>query len=281
MPTAITHEPIFNTPASSTNTAVVRWSGTTGSTLQDCGVLIDGSNNITGVAGLTATQVDITAQGDLRLQDTTGGQHVALQANGTTTTHTLTFPAAQGSASTVLTNDGAGALTWAAAAAASAITREGGNLTEATTTSSSAVDLMSVTSLTIDATESFFMLVPLRRSAAGSASAGAGLKLNSTVTVEARANANTIWVTGTQNEPQDGISGAFIGPRVTNYLRCGGGFTNDYTSDSTTIRNWGDARPLLDADAPTAEITTVIIRGLANSCTMGCDDLHVYSLAAS
>jgi len=115
MPTAITHDPVFTTPVSSTNTAVVRWSGTAGAVLQDSGVLIDGSNNITGIAGLTATQVDITGQGDLRLQDTTGGQYVALQAAGTTTTHTLTFPATQGSASTVLTNNGSGALTWAAA----------------------------------------------------------------------------------------------------------------------------------------------------------------------
>ena len=121
MPTAITHEPIFNTPVSSTNTAVVRWSGTTGATIVDSGVLIDGSNNITGVAGLTATQVDITGQGDLRLQDTTGGQYVALQAAGTTTSHTLTLPATQGSASTVLTNDGAGALTWAAAGISSTV----------------------------------------------------------------------------------------------------------------------------------------------------------------
>ena len=57
----------------------------------------------------------IPAQGDLRLSDTTGGQYVALQAAGTTTSHTLTLPATQGGSSTVLTNDGAGALTWAAA----------------------------------------------------------------------------------------------------------------------------------------------------------------------
>ena len=115
MPTAITHDPVFTTPVSSTNTAVVRWSGTAGAVLQDSGVLIDGSNNITGIAGLTATQVDITGQGDLRLQDTTGGQYVALEAAGTTTTHTLTFPATQGSASTFLQNNGSGALSWAAA----------------------------------------------------------------------------------------------------------------------------------------------------------------------
>ena len=126
MPTAITHDPVFTTPVSSTNTAVVRWSGTAGSVLQNSGVLIDGSNNITGIGTIASgaitssgaiigTQVDILAAGDLRLQDSTGGQYVALEAAGTTTTHTLTFPATQGSASTVLTNNGSGALTWAAA----------------------------------------------------------------------------------------------------------------------------------------------------------------------
>ena len=118
MPTAITHDPTFNTPGSSTNTAVVKWSGTSGLTIVDSGVLIDGSNNITGIAGLTATQVDITGQGDLRLQDTTGGQYVALQAAGTTTTHTLTLPANNGAADTFLQNNGSGTLSWAAATTA-------------------------------------------------------------------------------------------------------------------------------------------------------------------
>ena len=118
MPTAITHDPTFTTPVSSTNTAVVRWAGTAGAVLQDSGVLIDGSNNITGIAGLTATQVDITGQGDLRLQDTTGGQYVALQAAGTTTTHTLTLPSNNVAADTFLQNNGSGTLSWAAATTA-------------------------------------------------------------------------------------------------------------------------------------------------------------------
>jgi len=44
-------------------------------------------------APIVATQVDITAQGDLRLQDTSGGEYVALQAAGTTTSYTVTMPA--------------------------------------------------------------------------------------------------------------------------------------------------------------------------------------------
>lgn len=68
----------------------------------------------TAAAG-TFTQVDIQAQGDLRLQDTTGGQYVAFQAAGATTSYTLTMPAAVPSANDVLTaSDGSGTLSWAA-----------------------------------------------------------------------------------------------------------------------------------------------------------------------
>lgn len=38
-------------PASSTDTAIVRWSGTTGKIIQDSGVLINASNQVIGVAG--------------------------------------------------------------------------------------------------------------------------------------------------------------------------------------------------------------------------------------
>ena len=75
------------------------------------GVLSWTSINTPGAAG-EFTQVDITSQGDLRLQDSSGGQYVALQANGTTTTYTITFPAAVGSNGQFLTTDGSGNLSW-------------------------------------------------------------------------------------------------------------------------------------------------------------------------
>ena len=66
------------------------------------------------VNALVATQVDITAQGDLRLQDTTGGQYVALQAPGTiATSYTLTLPVDDGTNGQTLTTDGSGVLSWA------------------------------------------------------------------------------------------------------------------------------------------------------------------------
>ena len=107
-------------PGSSTDDALARFNTTTGkliqnstATLNDAGTItatafagpltgavtgnitgnIDGIVGGTTPAAVTATQVDITAQGDLRLQDTTGGEYVGFQAAGTTTTYTVTMPA--------------------------------------------------------------------------------------------------------------------------------------------------------------------------------------------
>ena len=68
----------------------------------------------TGADTIAATQIDITSQGDLRLQDTTGGQYVAFQAPGTVTTSwTVTMPGAVGSSGQALrTSDASGTLEW-------------------------------------------------------------------------------------------------------------------------------------------------------------------------
>lgn len=71
-------------------------------------------DNPTFTTGITAPQVDVTAQGDLRLQDSTGGEYVALQAPATIgTSYTLTMPAADGAANQVLQTDGSGTLSFA------------------------------------------------------------------------------------------------------------------------------------------------------------------------
>lgn len=60
------------------------------------------------------TQVDITAQGDLRLQDTSGGQYVALQAPSVVgSSYTLTLPTDDGTSGQLLQTDGTGVLSWA------------------------------------------------------------------------------------------------------------------------------------------------------------------------
>ena len=68
---------------------------------------------ITGNTSVTTAQLDITAQGDLRLQDTSGGEYVALQAAGTTTTYTITMPAAVATTTgQALTSTTAGVASW-------------------------------------------------------------------------------------------------------------------------------------------------------------------------
>ena len=49
-----------NGPSSSTDNAVVRFDGTTGKVIQNSGVTIDDSNNVSGVAQLNATTADLT-----------------------------------------------------------------------------------------------------------------------------------------------------------------------------------------------------------------------------
>ena len=59
------------------------------------------------------TQIDLETQGDVRFQDSTGGQYVALQAPGTiASSYTLTLPTADGTSNQVLTTNGSGALSW-------------------------------------------------------------------------------------------------------------------------------------------------------------------------
>ena len=79
----------------------------------------DGSGNLSFIsvstpgAAASFTQVDITAQGDLRLQDSSGGEYVALQAPATLgSNYTLTLPTSDGDSGQYLQTDGSGALSW-------------------------------------------------------------------------------------------------------------------------------------------------------------------------
>tara|TARA_B100000131_G_scaffold223050_1_gene214587 strand:- start:81 stop:1232 length:1152 start_codon:yes stop_codon:yes gene_type:complete len=77
------------------------------------GVLSFTSINTPGAAA-SFTQVDITAQGDLRLQDSSGGEYVAIQAPATiASNYTLTLPADDGDADQYLQTNGSGVLDWA------------------------------------------------------------------------------------------------------------------------------------------------------------------------
>ena len=279
MPTAITHDPTFTTPVSSTNTAVVRWSGTAGSVLQNSGVLIDGSNNITGIGTIASgaitssgaiigTQVDILAAGDLRLQDTTGGQYVALEANGTTTTHTLTLPAAQGAADTFLKNNGSGALSWAAAGGA--FTREGGTTTEVTHNATSSTQILASGTVSIPATTPMFLTVNSRKTGGAASQCRLQWQLNTTVDHERG-------IHSASNQVESFIARAFVGPRATNYQTIFMTSENSSAPNNTVAWNSGSIA------MPIATLTAVDLfaNALNSSQTQGCNYLHVYTHAVS
>ena len=77
---------------------------------------LNGSVGATTPSTVVATQVNVTAQGDVRFEDTTGGQYVALQAPGTVSTNvTFTLPGTDGSNGQALVTNGYGVLSFGAA----------------------------------------------------------------------------------------------------------------------------------------------------------------------
>ena len=82
----------------------------------DTQVQFNNSGSFGGSANLTwdGTNLSIAAQGDLRLQDASGGQYVALQAPATVASNvTLTLPTNDGDADQFLKTDGSGVLSFA------------------------------------------------------------------------------------------------------------------------------------------------------------------------
>lgn len=67
-------------PPTSTSNAIARWNGTGGDTLADSGVSIDGSNNVSGVAALSATTVELGHASDTTLSRASAGD-VAVEGN--------------------------------------------------------------------------------------------------------------------------------------------------------------------------------------------------------
>ena len=60
----------------------------------------------------SSTGLNIGTSKELRLQDNTGGQYIGIKAKDGTTSYTLTFPAATGSANQILTTNGSGQLSF-------------------------------------------------------------------------------------------------------------------------------------------------------------------------
>ena len=103
----------FNSSGNLAGSANMTFNGTTLSAAAFSGPL-NGTVGATTPTTVVATQVNVTAQGDVRFEDTTGGQYVALQAPGTVATNvTFTLPGTDGSANQLLSTNGSGVLSFA------------------------------------------------------------------------------------------------------------------------------------------------------------------------
>lgn len=153
----------------------------------------------------------------------------------------------------------------------------GQNNTEATSTSTSAGDRLSVTGLNIPATTPVLITVRIRKTTGASASAAFGLKINSTVVMEA--------VDGTAptlSLSSSAYSGMFVVlmlPRTTNYVVGGavGWFSEGVVGSPASIAVF--INPERTAEIPNAAITDVVIRGLSSSAlvTHAVDELRVFT----
>lgn len=101
-------------PGSSTDNAIARWNGATGTAIQNSAVIIDDSNNITGVVALTASGA-IRSATSLVLEETGAGTDtITVQAPASIAApYTLTLPTTDGDALQFLQTDGSGVLSWA------------------------------------------------------------------------------------------------------------------------------------------------------------------------
>jgi hypothetical protein len=102
----------FNSGGNLAGSANMTFNGTTLTAAGFSGPL-NGTVGATTPTTVVATQVNVTAQGDVRFEDTTGGQYVALQAPGTVSTNvTFTLPGADGSTGQLLSTNGSGVLSF-------------------------------------------------------------------------------------------------------------------------------------------------------------------------
>lgn len=183
---------------------------------------------------------------------------------------------AVGTATHVLTSNGVGvAPTFqAAGGGGGAVTREGGNSTEGTTTSTTAVDLLSVASLSIATSSPIYTVVSLRKTTGASGALDIGIKINST---ECR---SPVPVSAVQDAVGSGTLILHISEHDATYVRPGG-FHCLFSCPGVSLTK--TQQPLNVNDIPNASITDVIIRANVDDAayTGGADGLQVYTHSTS
>ena len=161
------------------------------------GVLAGSSSLTWDGTTLSSTQVNITGQGTLRLQDTTGGEYVGLRSPGTlSASYTLTFPADDGTSGQALITDGSGVLSWSSAASGdvygpasatnNALARFDGTTGKLLKDSSALIFDGSNLGVTASSSAGFVGLTTQNTSAGAGASSGLGINNDSTASTYLR-----------------------------------------------------------------------------------------------
>ena len=119
----------FTVASSTGNTVVDGTLNVAGAAVLTGGLGVTGATNISGALNATSiqntpigsttpstgafSQVNLPATGELRFEDTTGGEYIAFKAPGTVpSNYTLVLPDSQGGVGTTMINDGSGNLSW-------------------------------------------------------------------------------------------------------------------------------------------------------------------------
>ena len=244
--------------------------------------------NVTGNTGITA------------ISSKTAGREKVLHFTGTPLiTHNATSLILQGSVNLQIaagdvvrfisdngTNWRESGRRLAAVPASGSITRLGGTATEATTTSTSAIDFLTVSALTIGATTPYLFIVSGKILPQGAGGAGLGLKVVGDTTVvvaEASTSVTAVMRFSTFNNIYTtGVAFAHVGQHTAN-LHYMGGTGVMTTADSDGLNRLSEAINLQTqlVDWPTGNTTSLVIRGIAGSNTVGADEFHIYDMAVA
>lgn len=153
------------------------------------------------------------------------------------------------------------------------------NTSEVTTVSTSAVDLLTSSALSIPVTSGIIIEGVARKTSGAAAAATLGLKLNSTVVVEAVISTYQIWVSSATDRAESGAFRVEIMPRSANYLSAGVG---TYSVTGTGTVGTG---PIIagTANFPNATITSIAIRGISGSgsVTLAVKEVAVFEVLYS
>lgn len=165
------------------------------------------------------------------------------------------------------------------------ITRVGYSTAEQTTTSTSAVDLLTISGLSIPVTNGFIVEGVVRKTSGAANRGNLGLKVNSTVVVDANSTGDhDLWNCSNVNQAESGFFRLEVGPRSTNYLwgiATGRQHYQALSAGATPVVD--DIWATHDAAFPNATITSITIRGNVNNAlvTLGLKEVAIFEVKYS